>query len=142
MKEGYGDPHLHHTGYPGSQYPHSCGDSSPHKAHGNMCTEPENQVPGVAYKNGHAYDCSCNLCQAPWSLPYHPGPGGHMGGLQEHRPCGNAHCRCADCDGNCKCGAGNMVEGFNVGGQDMSMMYFLMLLAIAFAVYYFVLRKK
>lgn len=129
--EHYGDPHLHHTGYPGAEYPHSCGDSSPHYAHGNMCASPDGQQVGVAYKNGHAYDCGCNLCQAPFSLPYHPGPGGHMGGMAQHKPCGRPYCRCADCDGNCSCGK----EGF--GGMSDNTMNWLLLLGLLFAAYYF-----
>lgn len=119
LRENYGDIHLHHADYPGAEHPSSCG-SEYNYSHGNMCGSGTEGASG-AIKNGHAYDCHCNLCQPPYSLPYHPGPGGHLGGLQGMRPCGNPHCKCTDCDGRCKCGAMQaVVEQMNASGRFMA----------------------
>lgn len=115
LRENYGDIHLHHAGYPGAEYPHSCGSGYNYE-HGNLCGADAAGAEG-AVKNGHAYDCHCNLCQPPYSLPYHPGPGGHLGGLSGLKPCGNPYCKCTDCDGRCKCGAAALVEKMGVSGR-------------------------
>jgi hypothetical protein len=105
MEENYGDIHLHHSDYPGPCAPGAC-DTTYNYYHGNQCAG------GI--KNGHPYDCHCNLCQPPYSLPYQSGPGGHMGSLSGLAPCGNPYCHCTDCDGNCKCGAMEAVAAESV----------------------------
>ena len=144
VKEGYGDTHLHHSMYPGGKCPHKCG-SQVNYEHANLCDSvpygSAAQIPGVQYRNGEAYDCGCNLCQSPYSVPYVTGPGGHMGDMLQYKPCKKPYCKCTDCDGeNCSCAKGFSKEGFgNLG--DNSLMNLLLLLIIAALVYYFYLHK-
>lgn len=140
--EHYGDIHLHHSAYPSGKCPGNCEEPNPHFDHGNMCGTSQ-QIPGVPYRNGHAYDCGCNLCQAPYSVPYATGPGGFLGDMMQFKPCKNPYCRCADCDGNCKCNVKLMVpitEGF--GGGDVNWTFLILLLGVGAAVYYFYFYKK
>ena len=92
--EHYGDIHLHQADYPGCAAPGACAGDEHNYYHGNDA------------KPDHPYDCNCNLCQAPYSLPYESGAGGHLGAIQ--RACTNPNCTCPNCDGNCKCGANKM----------------------------------
>jgi len=141
--EHYGDIHLHHSKYPNNECPQNCGNKVNYD-HANLCgstpygtSNPPQE--GVAYKNGEAYDCGCNLCQSPWSVPYQTGPGGFMGDMLQYKPCKNPNCHCADCSGNCNCGNG--VEGFvNLG--DNSMKNLLILAIIGGVVYYGFMHKK
>lgn len=139
--ENYGDEHLHYSGYPGAKCPHKCGTAVNYE-HANLCDSvPYGTVnPGVQYRTGEAYDCGCNLCQSPYSVPYATGPGGHLGDMLQYKPCKNPYCRCTDCDGNCKC-AGAVVEGFGCMG-DNSFMNLLMLLLIAAVLYYLFVHNK
>jgi hypothetical protein len=142
--EHYGDVHLHETDYPGCKQPGVCG-AEQNYYHGNQCG-------GQGEKNGHPYDCHCNLCQAPYSLPYQSAPGGHLGDMGQVKPCGNPNCRCTDCDGNCKCGANSVgspgagpePEG-NIISHLMGMInikYVALLLVLAFLVYMYLKRRR
>jgi hypothetical protein len=95
--EHYGDVHLHQADYPGCAQAGACAGNEHNYYHGNQA------------KGEHPYDCHCNLCQQPYSLPYVSGPGGHLGGLKALKACGNPYCKCTDCDGNCRCGAKAMM---------------------------------
>ena len=136
--EGYGDVHLHHSDY-SSECPKACGTKVNYE-HANLCGSVPfgSAVPGVQYRNGQEYDCGCNLCSAPYSVPYASGKGGHLGDMLQFKPCKNPYCRCPDCDGNCKCG---MKEGFGNMGESC-MGNFLLLLIIAAFVYYFFFYKQ
>ena len=111
--EHYGDIHLHQADYPGCSDPSVCAGTTHNYYHGNQCSGAKGA--------DHPYDCHCNLCQAPYSLPYQSGSGGHLGGLKAHKPCGFPHCKCTDCDGNCRCSAvaRAMMNRGNVLGFDM-----------------------
>lgn len=135
--EHYGDIHLHHGEYPGPAAPGAC-DSNVNYFHGNQC--------GQTYDADHPYDCHCNLCQPPYSLPYQAGPGGHLGGLTGIRPCGNPHCRCTDCDGNCKCGAKQAMVAPASAMSPLNMLfdwkYLAVFLALIALVYYLIKRRR
>ena len=132
--EHYGDIHLHQTDYPGPVSPGTC-DSTNNYFHGNQC--------GEATKNGHPYDCNCNLCQPPDSLPYQAGPGGHLGSLAGLKPCGNPYCRCTDCDGNCKCGANQALEQALEVEQGIDILnYFGIGLVVVFFIIWFLKKRR
>ena len=145
--EHYGDVHLHHAKYPNNQGPQSCGTQINYE-HANLCGSTPYGTsnppqPGVEYRNGHAYDCGCNLCQAPYSVPYATGPGGFMGDMLQYRACKHPYCKCTDCDGNCKCGASAAasIEGFMNFG-DNSVRNLLLLGGVGALAYYVLYNKE
>jgi hypothetical protein len=140
--EYYGDVHLHESEYPSGTHPGVCGAEQTY--HGNQCG-------GGAEKNGHPYDCHCNLCQAPYSLPYQSTPGGHLGDMAQVKPCNNPNCRCADCDGNCKCGGAN-APITQMAAEEKTLLssltgminlkYVALLLILAFLAYMYYKRRR
>ena len=146
--EQYGDIHLHHSNYPNNECPQSCGNQINYE-HANICNSkpygtsnpPQiGQEEGVAYKNGHAYDCGCNLCQSPYSVPYATGPGGFMGDMLQYKPCSSPNCRCVGCSGDCKCGCRNVEKFMDLG--DNSLKNLLILAIIGAIIYYGFIYKK
>ena len=135
--EHYGDIHLHHGDYP-QGCPKKCGENN-HYEHGNMCGNK--QKAGVMYRNGHAYDCGCNLCSPTFSVPYADGPGGFLGDMLQFKPCHNPYCVCTDCSGDCKCNAKKMAEKF-ADMNDVNMMHLFLLIGGAALIYYFYFYKK
>lgn len=123
-----GNPDIHYSGYPGSEFPHQCGGGygyggyGQYGTYGSCATYDHYNANKVDYNDG----VSCGAppmkpivsdCNAP--LPMKPatkcGPCGGMEGF-----CGGG-CRCGGmcgCGGNCggKCGCG--MEGFAGAGDD------------------------
>lgn len=143
--EHYGDVHLHESDYPSCTQPGVCG-AEQNYYHGNQCG-------GGGEKNGHPYDCHCNLCQSPYSLPYQSAPGGHLGDMAQIKPCGNPNCRCTDCDGNCKCGGANAMMHYEDNSDSeettlssltemINFKYVALLLLLAFLVYMYFKRRR
>lgn len=137
MEEHYGDIHLHHGNYPGPATPGAC-DSSHNYFHGNQC--------GKTYTDDQPYDCHCNLCQPPYSLPYQAGPGGHLGGLTAMKPCGNPHCRCTDCTGNCHCGDTPVMAVPASTGSPLDMLfdwkYMMVFLGLVILAFYLLKKRR
>ena len=104
------NPNLRYAQYP--VYPElrcgSCGTT------GTRSTI-NNQVAGVAYKNGKPYDCKCNIVSAPYSMPY------DASGCKQCQPpyqaaCNHASARCT-CHHRATLYNNNMYEAFNFPGK-------------------------
>jgi len=136
LKEGFnaGMPaYLGYSGYPGSDFPKTCGGGQGYGGYGHYGTyggcatydhyDADNsgayaEIESQASAGAHEPGCYCPQCQTPYSMPYHANAAA----------CGNPYCKCGDCDGNCKCGGGaggpvaaaaNAAKGVvNVHGHD------------------------
>lgn len=84
-------------------YPGGCSGSS---GCGSLPAYADLTLPGdpgctTKFESQHNPGCTCTRCMAPYSMPYHVGPG-----------CGEPHCNCpgAECTGSASCPKANTVR--------------------------------